>query len=35
MDGYIEILNSQPISDAFKLKIQILSKKLKEKEYDV
>lgn len=35
MDGYIEILNSQPISDVFKLKMQTLSKKLKEKEYDV
>ena len=35
MDGYMEILNSQPISDVFKLKMQTLSKILKEKEYDI
>lgn len=31
----MEILNSQPISNVFKLKMQTLSKILKEKEYDV
>lgn len=35
MDGYIEILNSQPIPDKFKIKMKILSKILKEKKYDV
>ena len=35
MEGYMEILNSQPISDVFKLKMQTLFKILKEKEYDV
>lgn len=30
MDGYMEILNSQPISDIVKLKFKELSKKLKE-----
>ena len=35
MDGYMEILNSQPISDIVKLKFKELSKKLKEKEYDI
>lgn len=35
MDGYNEILNSQPIPDIVKLKLKALSKILKEKEYDV
>lgn len=35
MDGYMEILNSQPIPDIVKLKLKELSKKLKEKEYDI
>lgn len=35
MDGYMEILNSQPISDIVKLKLKALSKILKEKGYDV
>ena len=35
MDGYMEILNSQPIPDVFKIKMKTLSKILKEKEYDV
>ena len=35
MDGYIEILDSQPISDILKLKFKELSKMLKEKEYDI
>lgn len=35
MDGYNEILNSQPIPDIVKLKFKALSKILKEKEYDI
>lgn len=35
MDGYMEILNSHPISDIVKLKFKALSKILKEKGYDV
>lgn len=35
MDGYIEILDSQPISDVFKIKMKELSKILKEKGYDI
>lgn len=35
MDGYIEILDSQPIADVFKIKMKELSKILKGKEYDV
>lgn len=35
MDGYMEILNSQPIADVFKIKMKELFKILKEKEYDI
>lgn len=35
LDGYIEILDSQPISDIVKVKFKELSKILKEKGYDV
>ena len=35
MEGYMEILDSQPISDIVKLKFKELSKILKEKEYDI
>lgn len=35
MDGYMEILNSQPVSEIFKIKMKALSKILKEKEYDI
>ena len=35
MDGYNEILNSQPIHDIVKLKFKELSKILKEKRYDI
>lgn len=35
MEGYMEILNSQPISNVFKIKMQTLFKILKEKEYDI
>lgn len=31
----MEILNSQPIPDEFKIKMKVLYKMLKEKEYDV
>lgn len=35
MDGYMEILNSQPVSDIVKLKFKALSKILKKKGYDI
>lgn len=35
MDGYMEILNSQPVSDIVKLKFKALFKILKKKGYDI